>query len=144
MTTPLPSHPRIGKKRLLIGIPTRGRSEQVVHLVNSLASIAQPPTSVEVLVVENGPRTQLDTVLGSLTHSFPICYLNEPRLGIPHARNAILEWATDFDYVAFIDDDEVPCREWLLRLVGHLESNEELMASSGPVWHDPNFSVQLI
>jgi succinoglycan biosynthesis protein ExoM len=39
----------------------------------------------------------------------------EPRAGIPHARNCAIRHAIrlDYDYVAFIDDDAVPDRDWL-------------------------------
>jgi glycosyltransferase involved in cell wall biosynthesis len=39
----------------------------------------------------------------------------EPRQNIALARNKVVENA-DGDYLAFIDDDEFPCREWLLTL----------------------------
>lgn len=44
-----------------------------------------------------------------------IKYCMEPRQNIALARNKVVENA-DGDYLAFIDDDEFPCREWLLTL----------------------------
>jgi succinoglycan biosynthesis protein ExoM len=45
----------------------------------------------------------------------PITYSVEPEQNIAMARNKALANATG-DYVAFIDDDEVPLEDWLLRL----------------------------
>jgi succinoglycan biosynthesis protein ExoM len=47
--------------------------------------------------------------------SIPIKYCVEPRQNIALARNRAIENAHG-DYVAFIDDDELPIREWLLTL----------------------------
>ena len=46
-------------------------------------------------------------------------YVSEPRRGITFARNAALERATALgcDFVAFIDDDEVPGPRWLVALL---------------------------
>lgn len=45
-----------------------------------------------------------------------VLYLTESRRSISHARNKSLEPATG-DYVAFIDDDEYPCKDWLRLLL---------------------------
>ncbi len=46
---------------------------------------------------------------------FPIIYSIEPQQNIAMARNKALANATG-DYIAFIDDDEVPLKDWLLKL----------------------------
>jgi glycosyltransferase involved in cell wall biosynthesis len=45
--------------------------------------------------------------------SLPLRYVLEPRKGIPFARNASVREAGDADWLAFIDDDEVPDPHWL-------------------------------
>lgn len=50
----------------------------------------------------------------------PIHYCVEPRQNIALARNKAVEHATG-DFVAFIDDDEAPPRDWLLRLLEAIE-----------------------
>ena len=47
--------------------------------------------------------------------AFSITYIIEPEQNIAMARNRALANAPG-DYVAFIDDDEVPLRDWLVRL----------------------------
>lgn len=49
------------------------------------------------------------------TSFIPIKYCVEPRQNIALARNRAIENASG-DYVVFIDDDELPIREWLLTL----------------------------
>jgi succinoglycan biosynthesis protein ExoM len=50
-----------------------------------------------------------------LASTIPIQYAVEPRQSIALARNRAVANA-DGDYIAFIDDDEFPAREWLHRL----------------------------
>ena len=49
--------------------------------------------------------------------SLPLRYAVEPRKGIPFARNATLREAGDADWLAFIDDDEIPDPHWLATLL---------------------------
>lgn len=50
--------------------------------------------------------------------AIPITYVREPRRGIPHARNACLEHvAAECEWIAMIDDDEVPDEDWLAQLL---------------------------
>jgi succinoglycan biosynthesis protein ExoM len=48
---------------------------------------------------------------------FPMSYLIEPQPGIVAARNAAVAAAEPFEFLAFIDDDEVPSEQWLDQLV---------------------------
>ena len=49
------------------------------------------------------------------TSSLPVVYCNEPQQNIALARNKAVENARG-EYIAFIDDDEFPAEDWLLRL----------------------------
>jgi succinoglycan biosynthesis protein ExoM len=49
------------------------------------------------------------------TSAIPIRYCEEPRQNIALARNKAVENATG-DFIAFIDDDEFPRKDWLLNL----------------------------
>ncbi len=70
-----------------------------------------------VVVVDNDEARSAEPIViacRALT-SIPIDYYTESRKGIPLARNkAVLHSRGDF--VAFIDDDEIPANDWLLRL----------------------------
>jgi succinoglycan biosynthesis protein ExoM len=70
-----------------------------------------------VVVVDNDARQSAREVVECCTAqlSVPIVYSVEPRQNIALARNACIRIATG-DFVAFIDDDEEPVKDWLLRL----------------------------
>lgn len=72
------------------------------------------------------------------TSNIPIRYCVEPRQNIALARNKALENASG-DFIAFIDDDEIPTKRWLLTL---FEACNEYDADGvlGPV--KPHFDEQ--
>ncbi len=53
----------------------------------------------------------------------PLTYVHEVRAGIPLARNAVLQAARNLnpDWIAFVDDDEVIDREWLIEMAAAME-----------------------
>jgi len=99
---------------------------------------------VSALVVDNDCDRTAASVVSSFCarSSVPVRYECEPRKNISRARNTALRLSAG-DYVAFIDDDEVPSQEWLLRLyetikactcAGVLGPVEPLYDSSTPEW----------
>jgi succinoglycan biosynthesis protein ExoM len=70
-----------------------------------------------IVIVDNDQSLSAKAVVSEFTTSsaVPIRYCGEPRQNIALARNMAVENA-EGDYVAFIDDDEFPTREWLLTL----------------------------
>ena len=68
---------------------------------------------------------------------FPLLYLRETRRGISHARNACLDnLPADTDFVAMIDDDEIPDPLWLnhLLLARHRTSADIVTGPTLPVF----------
>jgi O-antigen biosynthesis protein len=98
-------------------IPTRGRSSQLRRCLASVANLEGP--ECEVIVVNNGPpsaemKCVVDAAIARAAN--PIRYVEEPRRGLPVARNrGIAE--TRADIVAFTDDDVVVDRDWLRWLI---------------------------
>ncbi len=77
-------------------------------------------TTLQVVVVDNDPAGSAKAVCDEMAarHAYPLHYLVEKRRGIPFARNAALAVAlSDTDFVAFIDDDEIPESDWLAELL---------------------------
>jgi len=68
-----------------------------------------------ILVVDNDETESARTVVSSLASgsAVPLKYCVESQQNIALARNKAVENATG-DFVAFIDDDEFPIKEWLL------------------------------
>ena len=74
--------------------------------------------SYSIVVVDNDHRQSGEaTVLNFAASSkIAITYCVEPRQNIPMARNRAVENAQG-DFIAFIDDDEFPVKNWLLTLL---------------------------
>jgi glycosyltransferase involved in cell wall biosynthesis len=90
-------------------------------LARLLAALAAQTTegrfAYSVLVVDNDREESARAVVTAAlaTYPVPIAYCVEPRQNIARARNRAVANATG-DFVAFIDDDEIPIPEWLLTL----------------------------
>jgi succinoglycan biosynthesis protein ExoM len=71
-----------------------------------------------VVIVDNDANRSALSVVSNFaaTSTFPVHYVVEPKQNIAMARNRALENATG-EYVAFIDDDELPDKNWLLNLL---------------------------
>jgi len=75
--------------------------------------------AVNIVVVDNdpeGPMRSLCTEMATEVR-WPLRYVVEPRRGIPQARNRSVHEAGAVDFIAFIDDDEVPSPNWLEQLL---------------------------
>ena len=70
-----------------------------------------------IIVTDNDHLRSAEPVVSDFAaiSSVPIRYCVEPRQNIALARNKAIENATG-DFVAFIDDDEFPAKDWLLNL----------------------------
>jgi len=79
--------------------------------------------SYSVVVTDNDPHCSARSVVeGFSVHTGAArpLYSNEPRMNIALARNEALRHATG-DFVAFIDDDEFPDPDWLMRMLDACE-----------------------
>ena len=100
---------------LTITVCTRNRPVMLRRCIESIrATCAQHPelaTSVEILIVDNAPP---DDATRDVVADFPsVHYVREPVPGLDFARNrAIAECRTT--YIAYIDDDAIVDRHWLL------------------------------
>lgn len=137
--------------RILIGIPTGGRSAGLARLLDGLAAQAKAADHVEIVVVDNAPSDSLDhetlRVVNKAAHegAAEITYLTEPNRGIPFARNACVQAALDrnSDALVFIDDDEWPAPGWLGALLATwrhtgadvvLGPSKAVLPSDAPRW----------
>jgi succinoglycan biosynthesis protein ExoM len=81
---------------------------------------AIPPPHIDIIIVDNEGRAEAKAICREHDEParFPVAYVHEPRPGISFARNAALDRvAADCDFIAMIDDDEVPAADWLERLL---------------------------
>jgi succinoglycan biosynthesis protein ExoM len=106
--------------RLAICIITFRRPAGLGRLLEGLRTLEQPDgTDVSIVVVDNDPEGSAAVVVDAARTGMacPIRYHLEPRRGVSFARNTALSAGADADFIAFIDDDEIPSPAWLVELV---------------------------
>jgi succinoglycan biosynthesis protein ExoM len=109
---------------VVICICTYKRSELLQRLLLSLRHMQLgelDPKDFRALVVDNYPDGRAREVFNSVSGTFPIelDFIEETQQGRPFARNRAVHEALrrDGDFIAFIDDDDLPEPDWLLRLI---------------------------
>lgn len=109
-------------QRIAVGCVTRQRPKMFAWALKSLSRVHAPEGCELVFVfVENDAELSIHQQIDTFKRFAPdaeVLVAAEPRLGIPNARNCVLEMAlaAGCDQLAFIDDDEVVERDWLVNL----------------------------
>jgi succinoglycan biosynthesis protein ExoM len=86
--------------------------------LSKLVFIRVPQCQPSILVVENEANGGGEAACKESGCNFPLTYICEPKAGISHARNTALRNAMGHsDFIAFIDDDEIPDTDWLDNLL---------------------------
>lgn len=123
--------------RVAVCIITYNRPEGLRRLLEGLDRLRfdkVPPPALEVVLVDNDPAGSAcasEAVVSAYGYGLE-CYV-EPRRGIPYARNRALAAVEDgVDFVAFVDDDEVPEPNWLDELL-RVQELYDADAVAGPV-----------
>lgn len=99
---------------LSVCVCTFRRPAALARLVDLLA--AQRPAVIdELVVVDNDARGSARASCAAADGVFPVRYAIEPEQNIALARNRAVALARG-DWLAFIDDDELPGPDWLARL----------------------------
>lgn len=96
----------------------------VERLLASLGQInlgGRSPADFLIILVDNDPDGRTRSIHEKVSAAIPIrvLFFEEPRRGRPFARNrAVAEaMARQVDFVAFIDDDDLPAPDWLHHLL---------------------------
>lgn len=113
------------KLEVSVCICTYDRYELLQRLLESLQTIELDcmPGNVQVsfLIVDNMPssRTQVQCQHFAESFPFPLRYVVEDERGISQARNRSVSEALagGADFIAFIDDDDLPNPDWLSKLL---------------------------
>ena len=124
--------------RVVVCVLTYRRPEGLARLLEALdrqVFLKSPPPDLRVLVVDNDASRSAEAVIaeGRARLRVPVEYLVEPRQGIPFARNtAVRHVEAAADFLAFIDDDEVPAPTWMDELL-YARACYQADVVSGPV-----------
>jgi len=105
---------------VVICIATFQRPQLLQTLFEALAQLSfrkvcEP--SLQILVVDNDAAQSARPVCQIARFPWPIHYVCEPLRGIARARNRAIVCAAQANFLAFIDDDEVPVTHWLDELL---------------------------
>lgn len=110
--------------KVAICICTCCRPALLGRLLDVIAGIDPGPLRPEeilLIVVDNAPTGDVRRLCEAhqARSPFALTYGEEPRRGISHARNTSVRLAlhAQADLIAFVDDDDIPRRDWLCRLL---------------------------
>lgn len=95
-----------------IVIPTYNRPERLEQCLESLARLTYPRDRFEVIVVDDGSPTSLESIADKFAQRLPLRMLRQENAGPASARNAGAAAARG-KYLAFTDDDCQPNPDWL-------------------------------
>lgn len=120
---------------ITVCICTYKREELLLNLLDKLRNLSNGGGlfSFRVHVIDNDSNQSAKKNVQNLSLNYPVTleYFSEPRTNIALARNKCVE-TTSGEYLAFIDDDEFPCENWLESLF-KTQNNYNADAALGPV-----------
>lgn len=109
--------PKSNDVRVAVCICTFRRQKLLRELLRGLAKLTFHKVSVprlEIIVVDTPDDSgSAQEICKTVSLPWPIKYVVEPRRGLTYARNRAITEAGAVDFVALIDDDEVPSAQWL-------------------------------
>jgi succinoglycan biosynthesis protein ExoM len=97
---------------------TYQRTGNLVSLLDGLLNQkTNDQFSYSIIIVDNDPSESARDIVSEyfLNGNVKVEYYTESQKGLSYARNKCLEWSRG-KYIAFIDDDEVPEKDWLYQL----------------------------
>lgn len=124
-----------GQARVAICVGTFRRQELLRELLGGIAKLEfqkVPAPQIQIAVVDNDAAGSAENVCRSAPDRYPVKYVIEPRRGITYVRNRAITQADDVDFIAFIDDDEIPHPSWLDELLS-VQAQFSADVVSGPV-----------
>ena len=125
-------------KSIAVCVITCFRPDGLRRLLEGLAKqqfSKNPPPDVRIVIVDNDAEGSARSICNQFvaTHDVQLEYDIEPQRGIPCARNHAVDMAKDkVDFIAIIDDDEVPAQNWLDELMA-AQQEFEADILTGPV-----------
>jgi glycosyltransferase involved in cell wall biosynthesis len=121
--------------KISIIICTYNRSVLLVKTLQSLITL-ENLHQAEIIVVDNSSTDDTATAIKSFIEqqgaAMDIRYLLEPVQGLSAARNSGI-LASKSPIIAFLDDDAIPCRNWITTIVSTFDERPDVMAMGGKV-----------
>jgi len=104
-------------------IPVRDGAEVIGDCLRALAAQSVGREAFEAIVVDDGSRDRTAEIVGEVAAGMRLRLLGQAPAGAGAARNRGLEAASG-PWVAFIDADCLPTRDWLRSLLARVEDGE--------------------
>lgn len=112
---PMPPEP----PRFSVVVPTYHRPDRLRACLGALARLDAPPGGFEVVVVDDGSPSPMESVVAPFRDGLGVTLLRQANAGPAAARNAGAAEARGA-YLAFTDDDCMPAPSWLQALAARL------------------------
>jgi GT2 family glycosyltransferase len=106
-------------------VPTRNRPQALQTLLTALCSLDYPRERFEVIIIWHTSDDSPERVIDPFRERFDIKTVEARRHGPGPARQAGIERAKG-EYIAFIDDDCEPSRNWLRAFARALRDDDEI------------------
>ena len=109
-----------------IVIPTYNRPERLAKCLGAIALLDYPSDRFEVIVVDDGSKTPIDSVVEPLKNKINVKLLRQENAGPAAARNSGAAIARG-EFLAFTDDDCQPTTDWLTQFAASFADNPQAM-----------------
>jgi GT2 family glycosyltransferase len=101
-------------------IPTYNRPDRLHTCLESIAKLDYPHADFEVIIVDDGSKTPLDSIVDRFKTELDLKLLRQSNAGPASARNAGAAIATG-EFLVFTDDDCLPTANWLTVLAAQFQ-----------------------
>ena len=137
---------------LSITICTYNRLEYLKKCLNSILDQTKSNPDIEINIIDNNSTDKTKEYIYKMQKTFPeLNYYVEKKQGISFARNLSFEVCKG-EYLAFVDDDAVINKNWLISLLNELRNKNPNIVYGGPIypkfenepekWIDKNYFVR--
>ncbi len=103
-------------------IPTYNRPRELTACLESINRVDYPRDCFEVIIVNDGGGATAESVVDSFANGLNLTLITQLNAGPSAARNRGAANAKG-EFLAFIDDDCMPARDWLKTLAAHFTNN---------------------
>lgn len=117
--------------------------EMTLRCLTALREVDWPEDALEVVLVDNA---SIDGIAPRIRAEMPWVHLIEHthNVGFAGGCNLGLRDIDDVDYVALLNNDAIPDRNWLRPLVDALEADPELGAANSKIVFAPSFATLVV
>lgn len=92
------------KHKISVVVPTYQGDALLLRFLKSIGTCSMPPSIIDLVVVENGPKCDAEKICNKFKSSLPIKYVYSKQPGLSNARNLGIA-NTEADIIIFFDND---------------------------------------